>query len=67
VTDLEHGCASSTADGWNELHPVWRMIRNGSVYTSGPQNGGSAAKYRNSNSEAHCRDHGHPCAGYRNP
>jgi hypothetical protein len=67
VTDLEHGCAACTADGWNELHPIWRLIRNGTVYTSGPKNGGSPPQDRSANSEADCRDHGQPCTGYRHP
>jgi len=64
VTDLEHGCASCQADGWNELHPVWRMISDGNVYTSGPQNGGSPTSDRSSTAAAHCRDHDQPCTGY---
>ena len=56
ITDTEHG--------WNELHPVWRVL-NGAVYTSGPQNGGSPAGDRSANSEADCRDHGQRCTGYR--
>jgi hypothetical protein len=56
VTDSEHG--------WNELHPVWREISNGSVYTSGPQNGGSPATDRSKSAAADCRDHGHLCTGY---
>jgi len=57
VNDTEHG--------WNELHPVWREILNGTVYTSGPKNGGSPAEDRSANSEADCRDHSHTCTGYR--
>ncbi len=57
ITDTEHG--------WNELHPVWREILNGNVYTSGPKNGGSPEADRSANFEADCRDHGHRCTGYR--
>jgi hypothetical protein len=49
VTDLEHGCSSCTAEGWNELHPVWREILNGEVFTSGPKNGGSPASAHSKN------------------
>jgi hypothetical protein len=56
VTDTEHG--------WNELHPVWREILNGTVYTSGPQNGGSPETDRSAMAAADCRDHGHLCTGY---
>jgi hypothetical protein len=56
VLDTEHG--------WQELHPVWREILNGSVYTSGPQNGGSPASDRSKNAAADCRDHGQLCTGY---
>src|SRR2546430_1878141 len=41
VTDMEHG--------WNEIHPVWREILNGGVFTSGPQNGGSPTADRSAN------------------
>lgn len=56
VTDTEHG--------WNEIHPVWREILNGGVFTSGPKNGGSPAADRSKNAAADCRDHGHLCTGY---
>jgi hypothetical protein len=64
VTDLEHGCSSCTADGWNELHPVWREILNGEVFTSGPMNGGSPITARSTNAAELCRDHGQQCTGY---
>lgn len=44
VLDTEHG--------WQELHPVWREILNGNVYTSGPQNGGSPASDCSKNAPA---------------
>jgi hypothetical protein len=46
VTDTEHG--------WNEIHPVWREILSGNVFTSGPQNGGSPATDRSANATADC-------------
>jgi hypothetical protein len=65
VTDLEHGCSSCTAEGWNELHPIWRMIRNGEVCTSGPKYGGSPDSTRSKNAADLCRDdHGQRCFGY---
>jgi hypothetical protein len=64
VTDTEHGCSSCLAEGWNELHPVWREILNGAVFTSGPQNGGSPASVRSKNAADTCCDHGQRCTGY---
>jgi hypothetical protein len=65
VTDLEHGCSSCTAEGWNELHPVWREILNGGVFTSGPNYGGSPESARSKNAADLCRDeNGQRCAGY---
>jgi hypothetical protein len=65
VTDLGHGCSSCAADGWNELHPVWREILGGAVLTSGPKYGGSPATARSNNAADLCRDeNGQRCAGY---
>jgi hypothetical protein len=65
VMDLEHGCSSCAADGWNELHPVWREILNGGVFTSGPKYGGSPKGARSKNAADLCRDQdGDRCAGY---
>jgi hypothetical protein len=57
VLDEEHG--------WNEIHPVWRVILNGGVFTSGPQFGGSPGQRSEQNAEADCRDQsGNICVGY---
>jgi len=61
--DFFHG-QTGVAPNAIELHPIWGEILNGSVYTCGPQNGGSPAGDRSSNAAADCRDHGQPCVGY---
>ena len=57
VLDSEHG--------WREIHPVWRLVLHGRLYTSGPQYGGSPTYARSRNAEATCRDQNqHRCVGY---
>lgn len=54
-----------TQHGWLELHPVWRLILDGTTYTSGAQYGGSPATDRSKSAAEDCRDeHGAQCPGY---
>jgi hypothetical protein len=51
--------------GWNEIHPIFRLVHAGQTFTSGPQFGGDPDSARSGNAQALCKtETGAACPGY---